>query len=221
MRIPLLALLLLSALPNLSCESTKTNSLELSLQEYNKGQWMLSEMWAKKAIENNTNRNEAQYMLGLCEFQLEDIDSSKDWFIQAQQSNNPDVKGKATAMLGIIATSEGDYESAQLAFKSAVKNLNGIDKQKANARSGNPILDGKFTLQFGAYQNRSNADKAVVNLTNSLSKSGLGTVWITPESGKYGKTMFLVQAGHFPTRSSASRRRGRGDLPQCIVAASN
>ncbi len=221
MRIPFLALLLLTTLFGLGCESTKTNSLELSLQEYNKGQWRLSEMWAKKAIENNANQNEAEYMLGLCEFQLNNIESSKRWFTKAQQSANSEVKGKSTAMLGIIASCEGNYAEAQSAFRSASINLQGIDKQKANARSRNQGDDGKYTLQFGAYQNKTNADQAVVILKNKLSQSGLGSIRISQDTGKYGKTMFLVQAGHFSTRTNASQRRERGDLPQCIVAVSN
>ncbi len=220
MRIPHFTLLLTIILFTFSCESNKTSSLDLSLKEYNQGQWRLSEMWAKKAIESGESIDEGEYMVGLCEFQLKDIDSSKQWFEKASKSSNEEVQGKAKAMLGIIASSNGEYAVAEIAFKSASIHLVGNDKREADARSGNALISGEFTLQFGAYRSKANAEIALNTLSGTLAKSGLGTPHIVKEVGTLGKTMFLVQAGRFTSRKLASSRRGLGDLPQCIVAVS-
>lgn len=177
-------------------------------------------MWAKKAIENGENIDEGEYLVGLCEFQLQDIASSKEWFLKASKSSNEEVKGKANAMLGIIASSNGEYAEAEIAFKSASIHLVGNDKREALARSGDSLISGEFTLQFGAYRSKANAEIALNTLSRSLAKSGLGTPHIVKEVGSLGKTMFLVQAGRFTSRKVASTRRDRGDLPQCIVAVS-
>jgi tetratricopeptide (TPR) repeat protein len=220
MRIPHFSLLLTIILFTIGCESNKTSSIDLSLKEYHQGQWRLSEMWAKKAIESGESIDEAEYMVGLCEFQLHNIASSKQCFEKASKSSNEEVQGKAEAMLGIIASSNGNYAVAEIAFKSASIHLRGNDKREAVARCGNALVSGEFTLQFGAYRSKGNAEIALNTLSESLANTGLGTPRITKEVGTLGKTMFLVQAGRFTTRKIASSRCDHGDLPQCIVAVS-
>tara|TARA_B100000959_G_scaffold217044_1_gene228864 strand:- start:836 stop:1501 length:666 start_codon:yes stop_codon:yes gene_type:complete len=212
------AITLLALSQLFACGETKTSTLNHALQEYSNNQWLMSEMWAKKTIENEKDIHEAQYLMGLCEFQLQNIDSSKSWFMKAAKSENAEVKGKSTAMLGIIASSKGDYQTAKLAFSNASTNLIGIDKQIAEERSGGKSISNNFTLQFGAYRNRVNAEKAIISLENSLQNAGIGTAWITEERSNSGRTMYLVQAGHFRSRNSASLQRDRTNLPQCIVA---
>ena len=102
MRITLPFILLLALSQLISCGESKTTTLQRSLQEYNNDQWLLSEMWAKKTIQSGKSIGEAQYMMGLCEFNLQNVASSKDWFEKAATSDTPEVKGKAMAMLGII-----------------------------------------------------------------------------------------------------------------------
>ena len=53
-----------------------------------------------------------------------------------------------------------------------------------------------------------------------IKQGSLGSIEITEEDGSLGKTMFLVQAGHFATRKLAAARRDKGDLPPCIVVVS-
>ncbi len=221
MRITIAITLLLALSQLLGCTKTKVSTLDRALQEYNNNQWLMSEIWAKKTIENGTDIHEAQYMMGLCEFQLQQIESSQDWFEKAAASTNTEVNAKATAMLGIIASSKGDHRTAELEFNKAFKGLIGIDKQKAGARTGGVSSTNKFTLQFGAYRDKANATKAIESIATSLQNAGLGNAWITEEKSTIGRTMFLVQAGQFPTRSSASLQRDRTNLPTCIVTASH
>lgn len=202
-------------------------SLERSILEYNHGQWLLSEMWAEKSLDEHLQIDESQYMMGLCEFRLRRLDSASQWFLQASNSSNPKVRGKANAMIGLIASSKGDYEAANEAFASASIDLDGEDKREAESRTTSstthkPTVHTShfFTLQFGAYRDKANANAYIQSLSATLEKAELGDAWITEETDRLGRTMFLVQAGRYPSRTSASSRRKRGDLPQCIVAES-
>ena len=185
----------------------------------------MSEMWSKKSLEQHQNVDEAQYMMGLCEFQLGRLESATQWFDQAGSSSNSEVRGKATAMLGIISSSKGDFDEARAQFAIAATELTGRDKREAIARSGSPIQQETgdwgstyFTLQFGAYRDQTNAKQAVHSISNSLNEHGLGEPWILEETDRFGRTMFLVQAGRFSTRVKASTLRKSANLPQCIVA---
>ncbi|MBC8201414.1 MAG: SPOR domain-containing protein [Planctomycetes bacterium] len=212
---PFIFLLALSQL--ISCGVSKTATLERSLQEYNNDQWLLSEMWAKKTIKSGKNIGEAQYIMGLCEFQLQKVASAKEWFEKAATSASKEVKGKATAMLGVIASGNGDETAAQLAYKYASIHLQGSDQQIANQRSGILTKVNNYTLQFGAYRDKENAQNAVKSISSALKRANLGNAWITEETSKIGRTLYLVRAGHFPTRNSASTTKDEHDLPECDV----
>jgi hypothetical protein len=219
MRIIKILILLLALVQLIGCQKANTTALDSSLLEYNQSQWLISEMWAKKSIESGKNTHEAQYMMGLCEFQLQNIDNSTAWFTKASASSDPEVKGKATAMLGIIASSKGDYQEAARAFNTSSNYLLGSDKIQAESRSGKHVKSNNFTLQFGAFQKKVNATKAIDTLSNSINKAGLGRAWITEETNRSGRILFLVQAGHFKSRNAASLIREQYKLPQCIVTA--
>jgi tetratricopeptide (TPR) repeat protein len=210
------------------CSNNGSRAIERSLQEYNQGQWSISAMWANKALDNKNDQDEAAYVLGLCEFRMQHAEKARGWFEQAAQSKNKAVRGRASAMLGIIASNKGDYVTAALAFEQATSDLDGIDKAKASshsvaAKGGNSFTSsvsiGGYTLQFGAYQSLENAKKAAETLGSDLRLAGLGSPAIVEEKFAVGKSLFMVQAGSFDSRGSASRCRKRNALPQCIVTA--
>ena len=212
----------------IGCSNNSPKAMERSLQEYNQGQWSISAMWATKALENKDNQDEAAYILGLCEFRMQHVTKAKGWFEQAAKSENETVRGRVSAMLGIIASNDGDYVTAALAFEQATDDLEGIDKTKASSRSAaakagtsfaSTISNGGYTLQFGAYQNLENAKHAAEKLGSDLRLAGLGSPSIVEEKSAVGKVLFMVQAGSFDSRGAASRCRNRNALPQCIVTA--
>lgn len=220
MQTKLIALLLFVLLSG--CNSTKPTNLDQSLQEYRNGQWLLAEMWAKKAIEGDEDVEQSQYMMGLCEFKRHHLDDAEQWFTQAARSSNRQVQGKATAMLGIISSSKGDYAAAEASFAKAANYLQGDDRREAISRlpsNGEPAVfsSQSFTLQFGAYREKSNAISAMKTLSPSLKHAGIQSIWISEEKDRTGKTMYLVQAGHFSSRASATSVRTQSNLPQCIV----
>ena len=210
----------------IGCSTNGPKAMERSLEEYNQGQWSISAMWARKALNENGRHDEAAYLLGLCEFRMQHIPKAKEWFEQVAKSQDKEVRGKATAMLGIIASNSGDYVTAAPAFEQATNDLKGSDKTKASSRFASAkdgttfastISDGRYTLQFGAYQSLENAKNAAAKLGSDLRLAGLGSPAITEEKSTVGKVLFMVQAGSFDSRGAAARCRKRNALPQCIV----
>ena len=220
MQFKLLTLLLFIILSG--CKSTKPTALDRSLQEYRGGQWHLSEMWAKESIEKGQRVGQSQYMMGLCEFKRQHLDEAQEWFTKAALSSNNEVRGKATAMLGIISTNKGDYAAAEIAFSKAANDLQGVDRREALSRLSSTsdaslISNQNFTLQFGAYRDKSNATSAVTALSAPLQKAGIRPAWIIENTDRTGRKIYLVQAGQFATRTAASNVCKNGTLPQCIV----
>ena len=210
-------ILLLALSQTISCAKPTATALNSSLQAYNNKEWLSSEKWARKAINSGNDIGKAQYIMGLCEFQLQQVDRSNAWFERAALSLDPEVRGKATAMLGIIASSKGDYRAAQIAFQNASPNLRGMDKRRAAAKLQTLNTSNIFTLQFGAYRKKENAVKAIEIISTSIRKADLGNAWISEEKNGLGGTIYLVQAGHFASRNDASSRRTQYNLPQCVV----
>jgi tetratricopeptide (TPR) repeat protein len=216
----LLPLLLFATL--ISCKSTQGTAINRSIVDYRQGNWLQSELWAKKSIQSGKSIARAQYMIGLCEFKREHPNDAQEWFIKATKSPDPEVRGKASAMLGIISSNKGNLDEAETAFEIAALELQGNDQLEAIRRSpasGSTYLlsNSPFTLQFGAFQNRKNANAAIAAITPSLKKAGINSVWITSETDRTGRHLFLVQAGQFASRATASEARRKNNLPQCIV----
>lgn len=204
------------------CKSTRPTALDHSLTEYRKGQWLLAEMWANKSLEANNDIGESQYIMGLCEFKRKHLAEAQEWFIKASTSSNQEVQGKSTAMLGIISENKGDFAAAKIAFGKAAIDLQGTNRNEALLRSSSvdethPLSIKTFTLQFGAFRDKTNANAAITKLSSSLIKAGIDSIWITENTDRTGRTLYLVQAGHFPSRTAASNRRKHSNLPQCIV----
>ena len=164
--------------------------------------------------------------MGLCEFKRQHLDVAQEWFIKASMSSskNKEVQGKATAMLGIISENKGDYTAAEIAFGKAAIDLHGLDRLEATRRSSSStqiVSSDTYSLQFGAYKEKANANTAIAQLSPILIKAGINSIWITEETDRTGRSLYLVQAGHFLSRSAASNRRKQGDLPQCIVTVTD
>jgi len=206
-----------------SCDS-KQSAFDYSLSEYKNKQWLLSENWAKKSIKAQEKISQSQYMVGLCKFKRGNLQEARVWFNKAASSTVKDVRGKATAMLGIISTNEGDFAAAQKAFEEASYHLAGIDKQEALARTKNPSYTSainKYTLQFGAYRDKTNAEAAISSLKLKLTNLGIPAPSIIKSNDRTGRTIYLVQAGRFASRNTASREKNRTGFPQCIVTSAN
>ena len=205
-----------------SCQKN-TSALDRAIAEYNNGQWLLAKMYAEESIEKQQQVNEASYVIGLCEFRTKRVNSAKEWFEKAAQSLNKDAQSKSQAMLGIIAESEGNHERAELLFLKAAENLDASNQRRAIGKSGKNVADianansSFFALQFGAFRDEKNAKTQLNIIKTDLNQRGLPKIWVQKETDSYGRTIYLVQAGQFTSRSLANSRKKQGDLPECIV----
>ena len=222
------SILALMAFVCLSCSNRGPTALDRSLLEYDQGQWIISAMWARKALHETHTHDEAAYLLGLCEYRLRHVEKAENWFLEASKSSDEEVRGRAYAMLGIIASSDGDYITAATAFEHAAGDLEGNDRTLASqwekaTKKGTIVANSEvpigFTLQFGAYQELENAKAAAAKLDANFNMAGLGNAAIVKEVTQVGRVLFTVQAGSFNSRAAASRYRTRNALPQCIVTA--
>ena len=74
-----------------------------------------------------------------------------------------------------------------------------------------------YTIQLGAFANRTNADKLAGKYALRAAQAKLGGVFVTPGSGSSGRTMHLVQVGRFATFSAASAGRSRLGVSDAVV----
>jgi len=75
-----------------------------------------------------------------------------------------------------------------------------------------------YTVQVGAFANRSNADQLAAKYAGRAASSNLGSVIVTPSVDSRGRPMNLVQVGRYATFGAANSARSQlGDFNAVIV----
>ena len=75
-----------------------------------------------------------------------------------------------------------------------------------------------YTIQVGAFANRTNADNAARVYATKANRVGLGSVLVTPSTNSRGQAVHLVQVGRYATFNAASAARTKlGDRGAVIV----
>lgn len=75
-----------------------------------------------------------------------------------------------------------------------------------------------YTIQVGAFANRSNADQLAAKYAGRAAAGKLGSVYVTPSTDSKGRPINLVQVGQFATFGAASAARSTlGDSNAVIV----
>ena len=195
--------------------------IDRSVQAYDKGDFTMSRIWANKALSRKVTHDQAAYMIGLSEYQLDNLDVALRWFRTASESKNPDVRGPAAAMVAQTLKRQGDDAAADVAMQVAVEDLAGPDRAQALARTRTtaPIDGRRFSLQFGAYRSHANATVAADTIASLLQGSDLPMPLVSEGTDRLGRELYFVRAGAFQSRDAAAVRRQRGDLPPCIVVS--
>lgn len=75
-----------------------------------------------------------------------------------------------------------------------------------------------FSLQVGAYQERSRAQRAADDVAPLAQQHGLGPMRIVPSRDSRGRQLYLVQFGWFESRTAAAAARQRLGKLEYIVA---
>jgi cell division protein FtsN len=195
--------------------------IDRSVQAYDKGDFTMSRIWATKALAGKATHDEAAYMIGLSEYQLDHMEEALRSFRTASESQEANVRGPALAMVAQTLKKQGDHAAAEVAMQVAVADLAGPDRAQALTRVRKPtVLDGRqFSLQFGAYRNHANATVAADTIAGELRGSDLPMPRVSEGTDRLGRELYFVRVGVFQSRDTASLRRQRGDLPPCIVVS--
>jgi septal ring-binding cell division protein DamX len=86
------------------------------------------------------------------------------------------------------------------------------------ARSASTSSAGGFTLQVGAFKEKSRAQKAAADAQKLATRDGLGSVKIQTRRDDRGGTLYVVQFGRFSTRDAAVAARVKLNRLDYIVA---
>jgi cell division protein FtsN len=92
----------------------------------------------------------------------------------------------------------------------------------ASVRTTRPAASGNsatgFTLQVGAFKEKSRAHQAAADAQKLARRDGLGSVKIISRRDERGSMLYVVQFGWFPTRESATAARAKLGRLEYIVA---
>jgi len=240
---PIAALALV--LPLVGCESTpRPAGLDHSLLEYEAGAYGSAYTAAGEAMRNTAGaeREQATYVAGLCAYRLGRLDEAERHLLTASRSSDASVAAKAKAQIALIRLDQDRPEEAVRLLGAAAEDLDGTDCHHARryadaagrladaaphrapapiesviARSPSRDVPSGFTLQVGAFKDRTGAERAAASARRLARDHGLGEVWIIPRRGETGRLLYLVHLGSFATRSEAATARRQLRQPDYLI----
>lgn len=103
---------------------------------------------------------------------------------------------------------------------SAPPSGSGTTVARSNTTTGgsNASSATGFTLQVGAFKEKTRAQQAAADAQKLASRDGLGSVKILTRKDNRGSTMYVVQFGRFATREAAAAARSKLNRLNYIVA---
>ncbi|MBT8486528.1 MAG: hypothetical protein HKO59_08870 [Phycisphaerales bacterium] len=122
------------------------------------------------------------------------------------------------ATQGLARIDQNRPAEAAALFEEAAALLRGGDRQSSWSETAPPlatVISGPFTLQAGAFRDRSRAR----NLAADVSRLGLGPARIIEKRVGWTGRLAVVQVGEFNSRPDAVSARQRVGRPDFIVAA--
>ncbi len=195
----------------------------------------------------------AQLTAGLSAYALNQTTLAKHHLDSLTGSSDPQIAGRAEAVLGQIAEKAGNKAYAADLFKRASAHLDGDDSARAAVRAGNSLAKlnkpaeaqtqyrnaakeadslaikqtanklgqpGPFTIQVGAFTNRTGAEKKLAQMRPLTIKAGMGSPRIIPDNIN-GKPGYSVHCGMFPTRPAAEAGKAKLGGGQYLVVSAN
>ncbi|MGI9014904.1 MAG: SPOR domain-containing protein [Phycisphaerales bacterium] len=233
-------MLLSLPLATAGCEGPGAGSqLDGSIAAYDASQFDVARMGALDVMRSaaSPQREEAAYLAGMSAYRLRDIDDAERLFMTAAKSSDATVKGRSTAMLGVIRIDQGRSPDAAHYFATAAAMLPDRDEVRraqelardggaamnAQSNSGRDTLqvapdtsEARYTIQVGVFTQKANAESAQRNAEATARQHGLGPVRIvTRADSRSNQTLYVVQFGSFASEATAQASRariGRGDF---------
>jgi tetratricopeptide (TPR) repeat protein len=222
------------------CEGApKAARLDSAIGSYERGDLDVGFEQATEIMDatRGADREQAAYVAALCAYGMGDLDEAELRLRILQDASDPALAARAEASLGLVRMRQGRYGEAATHFDTAESGLEGDDARQARdfghlarhyavtgrtdwSPRSQPLAatNGNFTLQAGAFRERSRADVVARQYQTIANREGLGSVRVV-KSRERRETLYLVQMGRFQTRQEAARLRGQIGRLDLIVAS--
>jgi tetratricopeptide (TPR) repeat protein len=154
----------------------------------------------------------AKAQLGLLRMDQQRYREAGDLFRDASQALSGDDARQAAHYAALAYQKSGDASAARTWAEVARRPSAGgevvtVAMRQATGAAG--ATGAAFTLQIGAYHDRSGAEWAVRNATPSVERQGLGPVRIVESHDRRGQSIYLVQFGQFESRAAATAAKAK------------
>lgn len=170
----------------------------------------------------------AKAMMGVVRMDQQRPREAAPFFAEAHAALAPSEPGEAkeAARHAAVAYQEaGDQINAQRWRNTAGDSASGgagtvvMGNTTGRMNAGASAAQGAaFTLQVGAFQEKSRAEKVASECRDLADREGLGPVRVIATKDNRGKAVYLVQFGTFNSRTSAAGVRSRIGKLEYIVA---
>lgn len=184
---------------------------------------------------SSLQRAEAGYIGGLAAYRLGEYEEAIRLLDLATGTTDAELRGMALIQRGTVEMAQGRTRRAAASLEAGGKALGGPVGGRALLRASeayqrvrleadarrcreaarrldrnaeiDPSLAG-YTLQFGAYKKRGNAEARANDVARELRRAGVSAPVLKFQGGLY-----KVQAGSYPNKAAAGRALGRLRLP--------
>lgn len=241
------ALLTMLALTACDAPQGKSSAISLASARYESGKFDQARMAAKPLLAKaHPESDQAAWIIGLCDYRQGRLNDARKQFRFVASGPAPDLSAQARVMLAQIELADGKPSMCLASIDRAWPQLPSIHRRRAaeiavaaareidDSAAVNLWLDrmpsapsrttpeleslrDRFTLQVGAYRNKSSAEQLKANMNDR--NSGLGDATIRTRTDRRGQKLYLVQIGSFSSRSAAKAARGQIRGQDSVIVA--
>lgn len=146
-------------------------------------------------------RLRAEYVAGVAAASLGKTEEARAYLRRASHSSEAAVAGRAYMQLGTLDMNDTLFSQAAHNYSAAARLVQEPLKRRAFSLEGDALEQlGQtgFTIQFGSFSSRVNANARAADVARAVRQNGLGTVQVRSINGAW-----KVQAGAFSDRRAA------------------
>ncbi len=243
----LMALLTMLVLTACNAPKSSSSAISLASAQYESGRFDQARLAAQPLLAKaNPDSDQAAWIIGLCDYRQGRMVDARKQFRFVASGSAPELSAQARVMLAQIELADGKASMCLANLDRAWPQLPEIHRRRAaeiavaaarevdDSSAVNLWLDrmpsapsrttpemaslrDRFTLQVGAYRNKTNAEQ-LKNKMN-IHSSDVGDVMIRTRTDRRGQKLYLVQIGSFSSRSAAKAARGRITGQDSVVVA--
>ncbi|HVZ93925.1 MAG TPA: SPOR domain-containing protein [Phycisphaerales bacterium] len=144
--------------------------------------------------------------LGLAYIATDDYARAAEYLVDASRKLEGDEAARAAMFAGDCHALLGRIESAKSMYRAAQSSVS--DSSLAAQIQKRLSLDG-FTVQVGAYSQKTNADRIMAGLKPRAKSLGLPEPKLVLEPDATGRTLYLVQLGRFKSLMEAQAAKNK------------